>query len=37
IGVAFSLQEVGRVPNDPWDIPLDAVLTEQEYRAFRAT
>ncbi len=37
IGVAFSLQEVGRVPNDPWDIPLDAVLTEQEYRVFRAT
>ncbi|MDD5390332.1 MAG: 5-formyltetrahydrofolate cyclo-ligase [Gallionellaceae bacterium] len=37
IGVAFSVQEVDRVPNDPWDIPLDAVLTEQEYRVFRAT
>jgi 5-formyltetrahydrofolate cyclo-ligase len=35
VGVAFSLQEVERVANDPWDIPLDAVLTEQEYRVFR--
>ena len=37
IGVAFSVQEVEWVPNDPWDIPLDAVLTEQEYRVFHAT
>ena len=35
VGVAFSVQEVERLPNDPWDIPLDAVLTEQEYRVFR--
>lgn len=35
VGVAFSVQEMEGVPNDPWDIPLDAVLTEQEYRVFR--
>jgi 5-formyltetrahydrofolate cyclo-ligase len=36
VGVAFSLQQVERVPSDPWDIPLDAVLTEQGYRMFRS-
>jgi len=36
VGVAFSLQEVEQVPSDPWDIPLDAVLTEQGYRMFHA-
>lgn len=35
IGVAFSAQEVDRVPNDPWDMPMDAVLTERECRIFR--
>ena len=35
LGVAFSVQQVGRVPDDPWDIPLDGVLTEREYRQFR--
>jgi 5-formyltetrahydrofolate cyclo-ligase len=35
VGVAFSLQEVDQVPNDPWDIPMDAILTEQEFRVFR--
>ncbi|MDP2443313.1 5-formyltetrahydrofolate cyclo-ligase [Rhodoferax sp.] len=37
IGVAFSMQEVERLPSDPWDIPMDAVLTEREYRVFRST
>jgi 5-formyltetrahydrofolate cyclo-ligase len=37
VGVAFSLQELEKVPNDPWDIPLDAILTEQEFRVFRST
>lgn len=32
IGVAFSVQEVARAPNDPWDVPLDGMLTEQTYR-----
>lgn len=34
VGVAFSGQEVERLPEDVWDIPLDAVLTEREYRVF---
>lgn len=29
IGVAFARQEVARVPAEAWDIPLDAILTEQ--------
>jgi 5-formyltetrahydrofolate cyclo-ligase len=29
IGVAFSAQEVERIPFDPWDVPLDWVLTER--------
>jgi 5-formyltetrahydrofolate cyclo-ligase len=36
VGVAFSVQEVERVPNDPWDIPMDGVLTELGYRVFRS-
>jgi 5-formyltetrahydrofolate cyclo-ligase len=30
IGLAFSFQEVTLVPGDPWDEPLDMVLTENE-------
>ena len=33
IGVAFSTQQVDRIPRDPWDIPLDGVLTERGYLA----
>ncbi|HNQ04676.1 MAG TPA: 5-formyltetrahydrofolate cyclo-ligase [Thiobacillaceae bacterium] len=29
IGVAFSAQEIGWLPNDAWDVPLDGVLTER--------
>ena len=29
VGVAWSIQQVESVPADPWDIPLDAVLTEK--------
>ncbi len=29
-GLAFAAQEVEAVPMDPWDIPLDYVLTERE-------
>jgi 5-formyltetrahydrofolate cyclo-ligase len=36
VGVAFSVQELEGVPNDSWDIPLDAVLTEREYRVFHS-
>jgi 5-formyltetrahydrofolate cyclo-ligase len=31
IGIAWSVQEVGHVPTDPWDVPLDAILTEREW------
>lgn len=33
IGVAFSVQEVDRVPTDPWDMPLHAIITEKEWIA----
>jgi len=29
IGVAFAAQEAENIPNDPWDVPLDGVLTER--------
>jgi 5-formyltetrahydrofolate cyclo-ligase len=29
IGVAHELQKIAQVPTDPWDIPLDAVVTER--------
>ncbi|HLY57089.1 MAG TPA: 5-formyltetrahydrofolate cyclo-ligase [Stellaceae bacterium] len=29
VGVAFAAQEVPEVPTDPWDEPLDLVLTEE--------
>lgn len=30
IGIAFSSQEVLRLPTDPWDIPLDYIVTDRE-------
>lgn len=33
VGVAWSVQEVEMVPDDPWDVPLHAVLTEREWIA----
>lgn len=33
VGIAWSAQEVDFVPDDPWDEPLDAVLTEREWIA----
>jgi 5-formyltetrahydrofolate cyclo-ligase len=29
-GIFFSLQEVDSIPTEPWDLPLDAVVTERE-------
>ena len=29
VGVAYAAQEVERVPRDPWDEPLDWIVTEQ--------
>ena len=31
IGVGWSVQEVELLPYDPWDMPLDAILTEAEW------
>lgn len=35
IGLAFEVQKVPRLPEDPWDIPLDGVLTERRFYRFR--
>lgn len=35
IGVAHSLQRVDLVPAEPWDVPLDAVVTEDGVVEFR--
>lgn len=29
IGVAWSIQQAPTVPTDPWDVPLDALITEK--------
>ncbi|ARU32986.1 5-formyltetrahydrofolate cyclo-ligase [Sulfuriferula sp. AH1] len=35
VGVAFACQHVaGKLPHDPWDIPLNAILTEQGLHRF---
>ena len=31
VGIAWSVQEIDVVPDDPWDVPLHAVLTEREW------
>lgn len=35
IGLAFEVQQVTRIPADPWDIPLDGVITERKFYRFR--
>lgn len=34
VGLAFEAQGVDRLPVDPWDIPLDAIITERGCRLF---
>lgn len=34
VGVAYGFQEVATLKRQPWDVPLDGVLTESGYRAF---
>lgn len=29
VGVAFAVQQAELIPNDPWDVPLDGILTER--------
>jgi 5-formyltetrahydrofolate cyclo-ligase len=31
IGIAWSCQEVDVIPTDPWDVPLDGIITEKEW------
>jgi 5-formyltetrahydrofolate cyclo-ligase len=36
VGVAFECQHIaGKLPHDAWDVPLDAVLTEQGLHRFK--
>jgi len=34
IGVAYDFQEVNAIPADPWDVPLDAIVTESRLIKF---
>lgn len=34
LGVAYECQKVAALPHDPWDMPLDAVLTERRLYRF---
>ena len=34
VGVAYECQRVDVLPHDPWDMPLDAVLTERQLYRF---
>jgi 5-formyltetrahydrofolate cyclo-ligase len=34
IGVAHEIQRVSHLPSNPWDIPLNGVITEQAYYSF---
>jgi 5-formyltetrahydrofolate cyclo-ligase len=35
IGFAWAIQQVEAVPHDPWDLALDAIVTEREWIAVR--
>ena len=34
VGVGFDFQRVTRLPAEPWDVPLDAAVTERGYHRF---
>jgi 5-formyltetrahydrofolate cyclo-ligase len=36
IGLAYAVQQVKELPQDPWDVPLDGMLTEKEFKFFAA-
>ncbi|MHB1051811.1 MAG: 5-formyltetrahydrofolate cyclo-ligase [Thiobacillus sp.] len=36
VGVAYECQRVDKLPHDPWDMPLDAVLTERQLYRFNS-
>nr|WP_258043136.1 5-formyltetrahydrofolate cyclo-ligase [Sphingomonas sp. NBWT7] len=31
IGIAFAVQQVDYIPTDPWDVPLHAIITENDW------
>jgi 5-formyltetrahydrofolate cyclo-ligase len=31
VGIAWSIQEIDFLPADPWDMPLNHILTEKEW------
>ncbi|MDR3416305.1 MAG: 5-formyltetrahydrofolate cyclo-ligase [Nevskia sp.] len=35
VGYAYAVQEAAEIPRDPWDVRLDAVVTEHGLRRFR--
>ncbi|MEM8708305.1 MAG: 5-formyltetrahydrofolate cyclo-ligase [Actinomycetota bacterium] len=35
VGIAHAFQQVDSVPVEPWDMPLDAVVTEEQVHEFR--
>ncbi len=37
VGIAFEAQRFDALPREPWDIPLDAIVTERGWRAFPAS
>jgi 5-formyltetrahydrofolate cyclo-ligase len=37
VGIAYECQGVETLPHDPWDMPLDAVLTERQLYRFNGT
>jgi 5-formyltetrahydrofolate cyclo-ligase len=36
VGIAYECQRVDRLPHEPWDMPLDAVLTERRLYRFNS-
>lgn len=34
VGLAYEIQQIKNLPNDPWDLPLDAVCTEESFYRF---
>ncbi|OZA30459.1 MAG: 5-formyltetrahydrofolate cyclo-ligase [Hydrogenophilales bacterium 17-61-9] len=36
VGIAYECQRVEKLPHDPWDMPLDAVLTERRLYRFNS-
>ncbi len=37
VGIAYECQRVEALPHDPWDLPLDAVLTERRLYRFNGS